>query len=530
MPTNFSKDRNLPVIAEFKARHDMLAMLRRHGAHSVGIAPKITNGEATDKLALTFYVPAKRTEGDITERERIPDTFSFVQEKSRRTRRVTTDVVETPPATFEVDPETRIRPVPGGVSGGINGSTGTIGGWVWDNTDDSIVMLSNHHVFGHTAGTDILQQGTADGGSLPADKIGDVKRGVVRTSTGTNTVDCAIGDPDDDSVYDLSVLEIGPAVYATDEAAFHMEVEKYGQTTEHTYGRIISTSYSTIVSGVWFFDDCLRIEPIAPSADWSAGGDSGSIVFRQEPTTEGGTIKPAVGLHFAGGGIYGVACKIDNVFNALDLDNLCSGAFANFLDSLNESESEFEGSLSMASGATLASAADLQRVRALTDVGLTTRDLPVTLDRQVPVPSLVARPVTRAATFSAKVRGRASALNPVRGLSRDVQTRLQTTKKGRVLTDAVDTHRGELLTLLAKDGDVRRAAVAALRPVTKSAVTSDEVLHTVLTDDRIEQFERLADTVVRKASPPLRNVIGELRELAGEARGATLGQVFGLDD
>ncbi len=524
MPTNFSKDRNLPVIAEFKARHDMLALLRRHGAHSVGIAPKITDGKGTGKLALVFYVSAKRSEGDTTERELIPDTFSFIEEKSRRSRRVTTDVVETPPASFEVDPETRIRPVPGGVSGGINGSTGTIGGWVWDNTDDSIVMLSNHHVLGHIAGTDILQQGTADGGSLPADKIGDVKRGVVRTSTGTNTVDCAIGDPDDDSIYDLSVLEIGPAVYAIDEATIDMEVEKYGQTTEHTYGRIISTSYSTLVDGVWFFDDCLRIEPISPSADWSAGGDSGSIVFRQEPTTDGGALKPAVGLHFAGGGIYGVACKIENVFNALDLDNLCSGAFANFLDSLNESESDFEGRVSMES------APDLRSVRAdmVRDLGLTTRDLPVSLDRAMP--SLVARPATRAATFSAKVRGRASALNPVRGLSRDVQSRLQTTKKGRILTDAVDTHRGELLTMLAKDGDVRRAAVAALRPVAKSAVTSDDVLRTVMTDDTIERFDRMVDTVTRKASPQLKKVIGELRKLTSDSRGATLGQLFGLDD
>lgn len=525
MPTNFQKDRNLPVIAEFKARTDVLGLMRRHGAHSVGIAPKVVDGESTDKLALVFYVAAKRSSDDITEFERIPDTFSFVQEKSRRTRRVTTDVVESPPASFEVDPETRIRPVPGGVSGGINGSTGTIGGWVWDNTDDSIVMLSNHHVFGHTAGTDILQQGTADGGSLPADKIGDVKRGIVRTSTGTNTVDAAIGDPDDDSIYDLSVLEIGPAVYATDTATFHMEVEKFGQTTEHTFGRIISTNYSTLVSGTWFFDDCLRIEPISPSSDWSDGGDSGSIVFRQEPTTEGGTIKPAVGLHFAGGGIYGVACKIENVFADLDLDNLCSGAFSNFLDSMNETEEEFAGRVSMTATAE-ASLSEAAVVRP--GAGLTTRDLRGLTAR--PVPSLVARPTTRAATFSAKVRGRASALNPVRGLSRDVQSRLKSTSKGRKLTDAVDTHRGELLTMLAKDGDVRRAAVSALRPVTKSAVTSDDVLRTVLTDDAIERFDRLADTVTRKASPQLRNVIGELRDLASDARGATLGQLFGLDD
>lgn len=524
MPTDFHKDRNLPVIAEFKARADVVGLLRRHGAHSMGIAPKTVDGQPTDKLALVFYVAAKRDGDAMTERERIPDTFSFVQEKGRRTRRVTTDVVESPPPTFEaVDPEDRIRPVPGGVSGGINGSTGTIGGWVWDNTDDSIVMLSNDHVFGHSTGTDILQQGTADGGSLPGDKIGDVKRGIVRTSTGTNTVDCAIGDPDDDSIYDLNVLEIGPAVYAIDEATMDMEVEKYGQTTRHTFGTVTSTNYSSMVDGIWFFDDCLRIDVMAPSPDWSAGGDSGSLVFRREPTTEGGTIKPAVGLHFAGASTYGVVCKIHNVFDALDLDTLCSGAFANFLDSLNESESEFEGQLSMVP--TWSVTRDLGVVRALSS--LSTRDLPIAIDRAVP--SRIPMSVTRNATFSRKMRGRVSALNPVRGLSRDVQSRLHETARGRTLTDAVDTHRGELLTLLAKDGDVRRATVAALRPVTAGAVTTDDVLRTVVTDDVLERAEKLAATVSRKASPALRAVLDDLQGLVADARGATLAEVFELE-
>lgn len=512
MPKDFRNDRNFPALREYKARHDMRELLRRHGAHAVGIGPKISDGEETDKLALVFYVSAKREAGDLNEREQIPARIDFVTEKRER-RRITTDVVESAPATFEVDPEDRIRPVPGGVSGGINGSTGTIGGWVWDSTDDSIVMLSNHHVLGHTAGTDILQQGTADGGSLPGDKIGDVKRGVVRTSTGTNTVDAAIGDPDDDSIYDLSVLEIGPAVYATDEAVVNMEVEKFGQTTEHTYGKIISVDYSTFVDGTWWFEDCLRIEPISPSSDWSAGGDSGSLVFRQEPTTEGGTIKPAVGLHFAGGGIYGVACKIENVFADLDLTTLCSGAFANFLDSLNESESEFE---------TEPVVADVE----LVDAQLTTRDLPIRVTR--PRPSRPARRWTSAGTFSRHVRERAASLKPVRGLSRDVQARLQTTTGGRVLTDAVDAHRGELLTLLAKDGDVRRATVAALRPLTGDAVTTDDVLRKVVTDEDIERFERLADTVRRSGSDDLARVVDELQELAGDVRGTTLAEVFGL--
>ena len=420
---------------------------------------------------------AKRDEGTMNEAELVPTSIEFVSEKDRRRRRITTDVVESPPAYFEVDPETRIRPVPGGVSGGINGSTGTIGGWVWDETDDSIVMISNHHVLGHTAGTDILQQGTADGGSLPGDKIGDVKRGIVRTSTGTNTVDAAIGDPDDTSIYDLSVLEIGPAVYATDTATIDMEVEKYGQTTEHTYGKIISVDYSTTVDGIWYFEDCLRLEPIDPSDDWSAGGDSGSLVFRQEPTTEGGTLKPAVGLHFAGGGIYGVACKIGNVFSDLDLTTLCAGAFSSFLDNLTfgstEAETEAEpegldlGGLSHGSGLS----------------GGTPGSLPPRL------------------TFTRKDRRKLAIRNPNRGLARDVQLRLGGSRTGRKLTTAIDDHRGELLTLLAKDGDVRlRSAIAALRPVLRGAVTTDEVLGRAMTRDDLARFERLADTVKRRGT------------------------------
>lgn len=511
MAKNFRSDPNYPILREFKAGLDVPELLRRHGAHAMGIAPKVSEGEQTTKLALTFYVAAKRSEDELSGVELVPNTYEFTPQKDTRRRRITTDVVEAPPATFEYpDPESRIRPVPGGVSGGINGSTGTIGGWVWDTTDDTIVMLSNHHVFGHTAGTDILQPGTADGGSLPGDKIGDVKRGVVRTTSGTNTVDAAIGDPDDSSIYDLEVLDIGPAVYATDEAVVEMEVEKFGQTTEHTYGKIISVDYSTLVDGVWFFEDCLRIEPISPSSDWSAGGDSGSLVFRQEPTTEGGSIQPVVGLHFAGGGIYGVACKIENVFADLDLTNLCTGAFQNFLDSLGETEAETEGEPTF-------------------DVPV----LPSAALRRATMPQVDLRPrvpaLARASTFTRKERFRASALNPARGLSRDVQTRLRTTRTGRKLTDAVDVHRGELLSLLTRNGDVRRSAVAALRPLTRGAVTTSDVFRRIITEDDIDRFERLADAVGHAAKEDLANIVDDLRALTRGARGKTLGELFDID-
>jgi hypothetical protein len=491
---NYSKDRNYPALREFKAVGLDPAEVAKYGAHSIGIAPKRVAGKRSGPLALVFYVSSKRPEAKLSEEERIPTTLRHVSRKDGRNRRIPTDIVETPPASFEPDPETRIRPVPGGVSGGINGSTGTIGGWVWDQTDDSIVMLSNEHVFGTTAGTDILQQGTADGGSLPADKIGDVKRGIARTLTGTNTVDASIGDPDSADIYDLSVLEIGPAVYAIDTPVLDLLVEKFGQTTEHTFGQIIDADYSTTLTSGYFFDDCIRLEPVSPSTDWSAGGDSGSLVFSQTPISTDSTIKPAVGLHFAGGGIYGVACKIQNVFSALDLTTLCSGAFAAFLDGLSESEREE------------------RETEADRSIGFSR------IARYAPLP------------FTRRERNWARAAFRQRGFARDVQTRLRTTRRGKPLTDFVDRNRGELLTMLAKDGDVRRATVAALKPFVGGAVTTSELFDRRFTDLDAQRVKSLVRAVQRKASPELMKALKPLLATLGRAEGRSLGQIFGVKD
>ena len=81
---------------------------------------------------------------------------------------------------------------------------------------------------------------------------------------------------------------------------------------------------------------------IRPSSDWSNSGDSGSLVFSQTPIASGSTIKPVVGLHFAGASTYGVGCKIQNVFHELDLTTLCAGAFSALLDALFDAETEGE--------------------------------------------------------------------------------------------------------------------------------------------------------------------------------------------
>lgn len=473
-----ARSNRYPLLREVKASGVQTQMMLVSGAHSYGIGRKVVNGKTSNQLALRFYVDVKRSVESLAPEARLPAEVEFVSRGTGSTERVVTDVIESPAPVFEIDPKLRHRPAPGGVSvDAISGTAGTLGGWVWDTTDDTIVALSNHHVFGHVAGDNTIQPGPFDGGSSPADKIGDVKRGIVRTVTGPNTVDAGISDVDADDLYDLTVAEIGPAVYALEVGALDMLVEKYGRTTEHTFGEITDVDLVTTVSGLPF-TDCMNIDVVAPSPDWSAGGDSGSLVFSQTPIADGSPIKPVVGLHFAGppGGTSGVCCKIQNVFSQLDLTTLCAGAFASLFDSLAEAEAR--------------------------------------------------GPFRTLPPFSRPKRRRGALLNPMAGLSRDVQTRLQSSKRGRTLTEFVDLHRHELLTLLAKDGDVRRATTAAFRPVLAGAVTTGDVLERMFTDEDVRQLMKLAEQVRSAASPELAKALRPLLDMASNAEGKSLAQVL----
>lgn len=497
-----------PVAREFVALEG-LRSLDRFGSHSVGVGRKLVGGKPSAQLAVRYYVAQKRPVTRLLDTEKVPESIRFFSRKAGQEVELLTDVIETPPAQFEqVDPETRIRPVPGGVSGGILGSTGTIGGWVWDTTDDTIVMLSNEHVLGTTSGADVLQQGSADGGSLPGDKIGDVKRGIARSAVTPNRVDCSIADPDDSSVYDLTVLEIGPAVYAIDVATLDMAVEKYGQTTRHTFGEIADTDWTGMVSGLPF-EDCLFVEVADPSDDWSAGGDSGSCVFSQTPVGDGSDVKPVVGLHFAGSGTSGIECKIQTVFDRLNLTTLCAGAFASFLDSLFEAETEGRVSEESEEG--------LRSVSALAGPG-TTSITPIPIPRfPFPLP------------FTRKDRIPAAARRPFAGISRDVQARLQGSRRGRVVTDFVDSNRAELLALAARDGDVRRATVAALRPLVAGTTTTTDVLTRVLTARDLHRLEKLAGELIGKGSPKLQAAAKPVVALRRKAEGKSIAEVLGID-
>ena len=489
---------NYPLLREYKGTQVTPDRLRRLGAHSVGIGRKEVEGKRSDTLALLFYVESKQSLSRLAA-EPVPESVSFVSRKEKREVRLPTDVIETPQPAPEQDPETRIRPVPGGVSFGINGTTGTLGGWVWDTTDDTIVAVTNNHVLLNTIGADTLQQGTADGGSLPADKIGDVKRSVARVAGATNLVDCAISDVDLSADVDTEVLEIGSAVYAVEVPVLDMLVEKYGQTTRHTFGEITDADLETMSTEGFNFDDQLRIAPVDPSSDWSAGGDSGALVFSQTPAS--GTIKPAVGLHWGGSGVTGVACKIQNVFSALDLTTICAGLFAAFLDSLFETEEE--GEVEPETEA---------RLRVIAAAAPSARARPV-----APLP------------VTARVRRTAAARRFHAGISRDVQARLETSRRGRVVTGLVETHRAEIANLLLKDGDVRRATAAALRPIVAGATTSTDVLERALTAEDLRRLDVLATEIGRRAGDEFGKRLAAVRRLAKSAEGRTPAEILGIE-
>lgn len=493
------KDR-LSTLRECKGTHVDIRSVEGMGAHSVGIGRKHTDGEALDTMCLRFYVAKKRSLSDLSTQEQIPSRMVFFSRREGKEIHAATDVIEAAPAQFEngTDPQRRLRPVPGGANIGTPGRSGTLGGWVFDKTDASIVLLTNAHVLGDEPGIDILQQSPGHGGSSPVDRIGTVKRSIERSDTEPNRVDCAVGDPVDRKIWDLEVLEVGPGVFATGAPELELAVEKFGQTSRLTFGEISDADWSGKVSGRPF-EDCVRIEPAEPTTDWSGPGDSGSVVFGREADPETG-IKPAVALHFAGASNFGIACTIANVFQALDLETLSTGAFATFLDGLFEAETE--GEVSEESEA---------RLRGIS--------------------ALAASRLPRAAppSFAARERLHARDSSFFHGISQDLRNRLREGDRGRRMADLLERHQAELLQLLSREGDVRRAIVAALRPLLAGCTTTTEVLERMLLPEDVTALTRLAKELERFAQGRLRKSLLMLQDLEGKVEGRTVGDILGIE-
>jgi hypothetical protein len=213
------------------------------------------------------------------------------------------------------DMQRRVRPLRPGLSVAHPSVTaGTLGGFV--RLPNGLAVLSNNHVLAAgdaaSVGDAVLQPGPADGGGS-ADRIATLTAFERLSASGANLVDAAVALLDDGIEAEPGDLPGGPLTgripggldIDPDEL-----VEKIGRTTGHTHGRITAVEVDGIAvqydEGVYTFDD--QIEISGTTGAFSAGGDSGSVIWRDRD-------RAPVGLLFAGsttGGLDGTGVTFAN--------------------------------------------------------------------------------------------------------------------------------------------------------------------------------------------------------------------------
>jgi hypothetical protein len=233
--------------------------------------------------------------------------------------------------------QARTRPLRPGLSVAHAGVTaGTIGAFVTprraEQGESPLLMapaplhvLSNNHVLANSdqaaPGEVVLQPGPADGGQVSADRIGLLDRVVAMSRDVPNLVDAATAVLDDG--VDVEPDHPAGALTGWIEPDVGVDVEKVGRTTGVTSGRISAIEVDGLTVqfpvGVITFNGQLEVSGDG-TGPFSAGGDSGSVVYRPDSVE-------AVGLLFAGserGGPDGFGLTYCNpigpVLDQLDVD------------------------------------------------------------------------------------------------------------------------------------------------------------------------------------------------------------------
>lgn len=425
------------------------------GVHTVGIGFKQRGGEVTDQLAVVVFVDTKLARDDVPADRMVPPEIRFFMESTDQEEVVPTDVVEQARAVEypHIPAGTlagRARPVAGGRSISQAGSGGgTLGGWVWDDLNDEVVLLTNNHVLGSVAGTDVFQPW---GSTATGDRIADVVR--------TGSLDATIAAPINDADVSQQIEGVGPGVFEVATATLGMQVEKSGAKTDHTTGWVQYVG----LTGHYGSTNDFQVTPDAgmPNGRFAYYGDSGSlIVERTNPS--GGSWKRVVGLLWGGDPKAGTAKahQILDVFADLDLDTLCAGAFEEFLDNLFAPNFPSEP-------------LKVTPIQLPQPVGawLTSRlgpTMALVLQQMGPI-------------------GRSRPLH--RGMARDVERRLRLTRMGNDLVAAVHEHRADLAQLVL-DRESRRALAAAAAPFVEGIWTADELLRRQVTEEDLTRFRRV---------------------------------------
>lgn len=291
-----------------------------------------TSPDADSLVAGASGLPGEPALAVFTVERASDDAIRAEVARAAGTRAVTTvPTLQVPVGMVDAQPHRfRIRPAPGGVSvGHFRVTAGTLGCLVRGNRpprDRRLMVLSNNHVLANSndarLGDCISQPGNADGGRCPADQIAILERFVpIRFGGPANFVDCATGWAWPDRVRrELIYLSGGNRRFfrigaAPINPAVGMLVGKTGRTTQLTQGRIIAVNVTVNVNfgggRVAQFRDQIAVRGL--SGTFSAGGDSGSVIWQWAPG-----LRP-VGLLFAGGGGVTFGNRFSRVLGALDV-------------------------------------------------------------------------------------------------------------------------------------------------------------------------------------------------------------------
>jgi hypothetical protein len=268
------------------------------GVASVGISV-LGRGDDGPRYGLAVRYSGSRGEVLADTARTLADTSAGSEVDIREIGLVKALTAPTEPGTWA--PETmqrKVRPLHPGLSIAQQDVTaGTLGGFVTVEGSDGLFVLSNNHVLANSDQAalqdPVLQPGPHDGGTA-GDRVGRLARAVPLDAGGGNTVDAALAlleEGFDEVDLEYPVGRLTGWTDPDDEIA----VEKVGRTTGWTKGRISAIELDGVAVqypvGVVSFDG--QIEVTGESGAFSAGGDSGSLVYR--PDT-----REAVGLLFAG--------------------------------------------------------------------------------------------------------------------------------------------------------------------------------------------------------------------------------------
>ena len=281
----------------------------------LGVGRKITKGREEETLAMRVYVDRKKARAKC--KNPVPKTMSVPE-----VGKVPTDVVE----IGRVEAETfrdRVRPAMPGV-GHEDTTLGTFGCLVRRRgTQRGSYILSNSHVLANSGlagiGDRVIQPGDRDRGKVSTDTIATLAE-FVPFDFGAgfpNLVDAAIARINSRSVRpEIRILGVLPAGVSR-ALARGMAVKKVGRTTDFTTGVIQDLHYRVrIPYGISKTDPRIRrsagFRDLVLCSRYTAAGDSGSIVLNSR--------NRAVGLHIAGSASSSIFCRIQNVFDALNIE------------------------------------------------------------------------------------------------------------------------------------------------------------------------------------------------------------------